>query len=386
MIIMSIMIRKPPPTSLYIHIPWCVKKCPYCDFNSHALKTELPESDYIQQLMIDLDQICTEVGDRPIRSVFFGGGTPSLFSPKSIGQIIERSQKRLNFESNVEITMETNPGTVEYHRFSDYRLAGVNRISLGAQSFQDEKLEKLGRIHQAADLEMAIEKMVRAGFHNFNLDIMYGLPEQTLEDALYDLERAVAFSPSHLSWYHLTMEPNTAFYKNPPALPKDDAVFDMQQRGQAFLKSSGFEQYEVSAYAKNGQICTHNTHYWEFGDYIGIGAGAHGKITCVETQTITRHQKYPHPKDYLKAITKTFKSQRLSSQALPFEFMLNALRLTQGVPWRLFEERTFLPQSVLEERRRGLVTTGLLVDDEHQLKTTEQGFRFLNDVMMAFLD
>ncbi|MCV6606305.1 MAG: radical SAM family heme chaperone HemW, partial [Porticoccaceae bacterium] len=289
-----------PPLSLYIHIPWCVRKCPYCDFNSHTAGGELPEADYVAALLADLKNDLSYVQGRRIHSIFFGGGTPSLFSPRAIQQILDGVAREIGFDSNIEITLEANPGTFEQQKFADFRAAGVNRLSIGIQSFDDLHLQQLGRIHSAREAHSVASMARAAGFDNFNLDLMHGLPGQSLDDALNDLRRAIAIEPNHLSWYQLTIEPNTAFYRQPPKLPEDsvlEAVFD---HGQQLLADSGFEQYEVSAYARDGQASSHNLNYWQFGDYLGIGAGAHGKVTLAQKQQVIRSRKTRAPKDYLQ--------------------------------------------------------------------------------------
>jgi len=286
------------PLSLYIHIPWCIQKCPYCDFNSHALKEALPEDAYIQTLLRDLEEDLTLAQNRPLKSIFFGGGTPSLFSPKSIEKILTGVNAHLKFEPNIEITLEANPGTLEHKSFKAYKSAGINRVSLGAQSFQDEKLQALGRIHNAKNIANAINLIIEADL-NFNIDLMYGLPKQTIQDVLFDIRTALSFSPPHLSWYHLTIEPNTVFHHRPPPLPEHDTVYEMQTLGYQCLKDAGLKQYEVSAFAKPGFACQHNLNYWEFGDYLGIGAGAHSKITDLSTLEVKRFAKTRYPKSYL---------------------------------------------------------------------------------------
>ncbi len=374
------------PLSLYVHIPWCIKKCPYCDFNSHAIQGELPEKEYIETLLRDLKQDLHLVQGRPIKSIFFGGGTPSLFSPKSIGEILEKINAHLNFAPNLEITLEANPGTIEHAIFSDYKLAGITRISLGAQSFQDDKLVQLGRIHTAAETARAIESIVAANFNSFNIDIMYGLPNQTPSDALYDLKTALSFSPPHLSWYNLTIEPNTIFHHKKPVLPADDTIGEMEQAGLNYLTLHNFLQYEVSAFSKPGHQCQHNLNYWTFSDYLGIGAGAHAKITDLQTGIITRYWKTRYPKSYLEPNHVLLGgSQVIPSKEVPLEFMLNALRLTDGTSIQEFESRTGLSittiMPILEEAK----TKGLLVMTENQkIQTTNLGKKFLNDLLGLF--
>lgn len=384
---MRISIDHPPPLSLYIHIPWCVRKCPYCDFNSHAAKAALPEDQYIAALLDELDTHLPFIKDRPLTSLFFGGGTPSLFSAHAIERILEGITTRLSLEKDIEVTLEANPGTVDQSRFQGFRQAGINRLSLGIQSLQDEKLKALGRIHDAASAMQAITIAKKAGFTNFNLDLMYGLPNQSIAQALQDIKTALSFEPTHFSWYQLTIEPNTLFYHQTPTLPLDDMIWDMQLAGLDHLLRAGFHQYEVSAFATPGRQCNHNRNYWEFGDYLGIGAGAHSKITDTLTGSMIRYAQVRHPKDYLDPIKRQHQtSNRLSESDLIFEFMLNALRLTDGVPSTLFTERTGLPleqikPTLVEARKRGL-----MLDDPTHLCTSTLGKRFLNDVVALFLE
>lgn len=374
------------PLSLYIHIPWCVRKCPYCDFNSHTARNEVPEDLYIQRLMQNLDAQLPTLGARPLLSIFFGGGTPSLFSPQAIEKILQGVQQRIRFVSDIEITLEANPGTVDEQRFAGFRQAGVNRLSIGVQSLQDEKLHALGRIHNREYALRAVDAAKKAGFDNFNLDFMHGLPGQSLEDALQDLQDALAFQPPHLSWYQLTIEPNTLFHHHPPKLPEDETLWNIQEQGKKILDRAGLQQYEISAYAQSGRECTHNRNYWEFGDYLGIGAGAHSKITDREKNIITRHSQVKNPKDYLDPEKKLVSSEnQVTKKDLCFEFMMNALRLTRGVEARLFTERTGLELSVLEPVLSFAKEKKLMVDDESRLAATELGQRFLNDVIGLFL-
>ncbi|OGT69295.1 MAG: YggW family oxidoreductase [Gammaproteobacteria bacterium RIFCSPHIGHO2_12_FULL_45_9] len=372
--------------SLYIHLPWCVRKCPYCDFNSHENKQPLPEAQYIAALLQDLDEHVATIQHRPLMSIFFGGGTPSLFSANAIGQILHGVDTRLTIRPETEITMEANPGTVEQKRFQDFRLAGVNRLSLGIQSLQDPKLKLLGRIHDSETALRAIAQAKAAGFRSINLDLMFGLPTQSTADALADLQLALAQEPDHLSWYQLTIEPNTVFHRYPPTLPVDDVIWDMQLQGQDLLGKQGFKQYEVSAYSRPQHECQHNRNYWEFGDYLGIGAGAHSKITQPEQGLITRHWQVKQPGDYLNSEKqKTANQVTLTEKDLIFEFMLNALRLTAGVPLHLFSERTRLALTTIEPVLSAAKRQGLLVDQSSRLCATELGKRFLNDVIQMFL-
>jgi len=382
------------PLSLYIHIPWCAKKCPYCDFNSYALgkasasERAIPETAYIEKLEQDLLQDLLYAFNRPLQSIFFGGGTPSLFSPISFEKILNFVGKRMAFASNIEITMEANPGTLEHKDFKDYKAAGINRISLGAQSFQDEKLKALGRIHQSKELYDALESLDKAELYNFNIDIMHGLPNQTLNDAIYDLEQALSFQPSHLSWYHLTLEPNTYFHKYPPILPSEDTTDIIQSEGLTLLKSRGYRHYEVSAFAKLGSESRHNLNYWTFGDYLGIGAGAHGKLSDPTQKVIYRTAKTRSPISYLNNQNDQLLSEfkMISESEYPFEFMLNALRLTdEAIPFVLFEERCFLSREVLFQRLTQAEKSGFLVVQSDSFILTEFGKRYLNDVIKLFL-
>ncbi len=374
------------PLSLYIHIPWCVRKCPYCDFNSHESRNEIPEDLYIETLLRDLDEQMIRLDNRPLVSIFFGGGTPSLFTPAGIDRIIQGVQQRINFTPKIEITLEANPGTVDETRFVGFRQAGVNRLSIGLQSLQDEKLKALGRIHNRDYALRAVDAAIKAGFDNFNLDLMHGLPGQSLDDALHDLQDALAFQPPHLSWYQLTIEPNTFFHHQPPVLPIDDVLWEIQEQGKSVLQQAGLNSYEISAYSRPGRECLHNTNYWEFGDYLGIGAGAHSKITDTEKQIITRHSQVKNPRDYLTPEKKLTASQHiLTEKDLCFEFMLNALRLTKGVSVDLFTERTGLEIKSLEPMLSFAKEKKLMVNQENILCATEIGQRFLNDVIGLFL-
>lgn len=375
-----------PPLALYVHIPWCVRKCPYCDFNSHAASPELPEDAYISALLSDLDQDLPYAQGRELTSIFFGGGTPSLFSAQALGRLLEGVQARIPFANDIEITLEANPGTFEQAKFVAYRTLGINRLSIGVQSFQPAKLEKLGRIHTGDEALRAAEMARRAGFDNFNLDLMHGLPDQSLDEALDDLRQAIALAPTHLSWYQLTLEPNTVFWNQPPELPEDDILWDIQEAGQALLAAQGYAQYEVSAYAKPGKQARHNLNYWSFGDFIGIGAGAHGKLTGLDG-SIRRTWKTRLPKDYLN-LAKPFKAgdKPLPAEELPFEFMMNALRLTEGVDAALFEARTGLPLASLADARREAEQKGLLRVEPARLVATPRGQLFLNDLLQLFLN
>lgn len=374
-----------PPLALYIHIPWCVRKCPYCDFNSHAAGPSLPEEEYVDALLADLDQDLGHVHGRELTSIFFGGGTPSLFSAKALARLLQGVQQRVPFASDIEITLEANPGTFEQAKFRDYRSLGINRLSIGVQSFQEAKLKALGRIHNGDEAIRAADMARAAGFDNFNLDLMHGLPEQSIEDALYDLRMAIAQGPTHLSWYQLTMEPNTVFWSQPPQLPEDDLLWDIQEAGQALLAAEGYAQYEVSAYARTGRQARHNLNYWSFGDFLGIGAGAHAKLSAPGGR-IVRSWKTRLPKDYLDPAKAFQAGERvLDAEELPFEFLMNALRLTEGAPAALFEQRTGLPLASLEQARREAEARQLLQSDPQRLVATAEGQLFLNDLLQHFL-
>ena len=382
-----------PPLALYVHMPWCVKKCPYCDFNSHGLRGEPPYAAYIETLLADLDADRTDFGSalhgRPIVSVFFGGGTPSLFTPELIDRFLDGARARIPFDDACEITLETNPGTVEHGRFDGYLAAGVNRISFGIQSFDDDKLKRLGRIHSATEAEAAVKSAQDAGVDNINLDLMYALPEQSLPGALADVDRAVALQPTHISHYQLTLEPNTAFAAHPPPLPDDDAAWAMQEACEARLAEAGYTQYEISAYARPNRQCEHNLNYWRFGDYLGIGAGAHGKMTDTTSSQVLRRWKTRHPNAYLEAAggpSRVGGHAAVDVAELPFEYMLNALRLIDGVPTSDFSARTGLPMDRIATRLADGRRRGWLEDDTQRLGTTPLGQRFLNDVIASFLD
>lgn len=377
-----------PPLSLYIHVPWCVKKCPYCDFNSHQLAGELPEKAYVDALLHDFQRELQVAGsERLIHSVFIGGGTPSLLSASAYQRLFAGLQAF--FADDIEITMEANPGTYEHDRFQAYLDAGVNRLSLGVQSFQDDKLNALGRIHCAQEAQQAIAAITKAGFGNINIDLMHGLPGQSLEDALYDLQQAIDLQPAHISWYQLTIEPNTVFYAKMPVLPPDETLWDIQEAGQTLLASAGFVQYEISAYSQPGRRSQHNLNYWQFGDYIGIGAGAHGKLTNAGSGQITRNWKTRMPRDYLAAdvnISGNFEAgQRvLAPDELAIEFMMNALRLHEGVDARLYSERTGQSLDSISKPLQLARQRGLLDARIDRLKPTPTGRLFLNDLLELF--
>ncbi|MFY1053682.1 radical SAM family heme chaperone HemW [Ectopseudomonas khazarica] len=374
-----------PPLALYIHIPWCVRKCPYCDFNSHAAGPTLPEEEYVDALLADLDSDLQHAHGRPLTSIFFGGGTPSLFSDRALGRLLEGVERRIAFADDIEITLEANPGTFEQAKFKGYRGLGINRLSIGVQSFQEAKLKALGRIHNGDEAIRAADMARAAGFDNFNLDLMHGLPEQSIEDALFDLRTAIAQAPTHLSWYQLTMEPNTVFWSQPPQLPEDDLLWDIQEAGQALLAAEGYAQYEVSAYARPGRQARHNLNYWTFGDFLGIGAGAHAKRSTPDGR-ILRTWKTRLPKDYLDPSKAYQAGERvLDAEELPFEFLMNVLRLTEGAPVELFSQRTGLPLAQLDGARREGERLGLLQADDRRLVATARGQLFLNDLLQLFL-
>jgi oxygen-independent coproporphyrinogen-3 oxidase len=374
-----------PPLALYIHIPWCVRKCPYCDFNSHAAGPMLPEEEYVNALLADLDIDLQHAHSRPLTSIFFGGGTPSLFSDRALGRLLEGVERRIAFAPDIEITLEANPGTFEQAKFKGYRSLGINRLSIGVQSFQEAKLKALGRIHNGDEAIRAADMARAAGFDNFNLDLMHGLPEQSIEDALFDLRTAIAQAPTHLSWYQLTMEPNTVFWSQPPTLPEDDLLWDIQEAGQALLAAEGYAQYEVSAYAQPDKQARHNLNYWTFGDFLGIGAGAHAKLSTPAGR-IQRTWKTRLPKDYLDP-AKAFQAgeRLLQADELPFEYLMNVLRLSEGAPAELFSQRTGLPLPQLEQARREAERLGLLQADDTRLVATAKGQLFLNDLLQQFL-
>ena len=374
-----------PPLSLYIHIPWCARKCPYCDFNSHEARSAVPEERYVSALIADLEQAVPAVWGRRVHSVFLGGGTPSLFSARSIDAILAAARARLALAADAEVTLEANPGTVEAGKFRDFASAGVNRISLGIQSFDSRHLAALGRIHDGGEARSAIEIAMR-NFGNVNLDLMYGLPGQTPEESAADIETALAFDPPHLSCYHLTIEPNTYFHRYPPRLPDDDATAAMQDAIESRLAAAGYEHYEVSAYARDRARCAHNMNYWQFGDYLGIGAGAHGKISFPDR--ITREVRVKHPERYLEAAERGAPIEErhdVAAEALGFEFMMNALRLNHGFPSRLFEERAGLPLTAVLRELAEAERRGLIERDHERIAPTPLGRRFLNDLLQLFL-
>ena len=377
-----------PPLSLYVHLPWCVRKCPYCDFNSHALRGAVPEAEYVAALLYDLDQDLPRVVGRPIETVFFGGGTPSLFRPETIAAILDGIRQRLRLAPGAEITLEANPGSVERGRFAEYRAAGITRLSIGVQSFNAGHLQALGRIHSAGEALRAAEEAHAAGLANFNLDLMYGLPQQSLIEAVADVEQATALSPAHISHYQLTLEPNTLFYARPPRLPDEELIWEMQQQCQARLAQSGYRQYEISAYAGNGRECRHNLNYWRYGDYLGIGAGAHAKLSDAQADRITRLSKAKHPTEYLRAagsLAGVSGLKDVTGDERMFEFMLNRLRLLEGFGSADFESATGLafsqPLGILERAQ----ARGLIKMTNGQWKPTLLGHAHLNDLQVEFL-
>jgi putative oxygen-independent coproporphyrinogen III oxidase len=374
-----------PPLALYVHFPWCVRKCPYCDFNSYALAGELAEQPYLARLARDLEAQAGQVRERPVESVFFGGGTPSLFSARAIGEVLALARRHLSLLSDAEVTLEANPGTIERGAFAEYRAAGVTRVSLGAQSFAAQTLQALGRIHSPLETRRAAEELHAAGLTNFNLDLMYALPGQDVAAALQDVEEALALSPAHVSHYQLTLEPGTLFAARPPALPDDDAAAHMLAACAGRLGEAGFAHYEVSAYALPGHECRHNLNYWRFGDYLGCGAGAHGKLTVPLHGEIVRTTQQREPRRYLAAADTALARRVVPQRELPFEFMLNALRLTAGFERRTFSERTGLSWQRIAPPVAAALGRGLLAPTENGYRPTPLGLRFLNDVLLLFM-
>ncbi len=375
-----------PPLSLYIHVPWCVRKCPYCDFNSHQRDGELPEADYVDALLADLRADAHFSQGRKLQTIFIGGGTPSLFSAAAYERLLAECDKLIPFASDIEITLEANPGTAEQQKFIGFRAAGINRLSIGVQSFDAARLKQLGRIHDGGEALRAADFARKAGFDNFNLDLMFGLPDQDTAQALLDLQTALACAPTHISWYQLTIEPNTEFFSRPPVLPQDDAIAEMQDAGMELLQRHGYARYEISAFSQRGRQARHNLNYWEFGDYLGIGAGAHGKVTIPDKQQILRTRKTRMPAHYLDPAREfTTESGAVPQAELPFEFMMNALRLSTGVPTQSYAERTGLPLASVDPALASLRQRGLLSADPDLIQPTPQGLLFLNDVLLAFL-
>lgn len=377
-----------PPLSLYIHLPWCARKCPYCDFNSHEQRDALPERDYAQALLRDLEHDLPRIWGRRIVSIFIGGGTPSLFSPEAVNELLSGVRARVNLLPDAEITLEANPGSSEYAKFAEFRAAGVNRLSIGIQSFNDDHLRALGRIHGRREAIAAAEAAHYAGFDNFNLDLMYALPGQNTEQALADLNTAVALEPAHISHYQLTIEPNTFFHSHPPVLPDDDAAWTMQEHCQQRLAERGYQHYEISAYAQAGRRCKHNLNYWEFGDYLGIGAGAHGKITDAQQQSITRLWKIKQPRAYMDGVAAAKHvggEQQLTPYDALLEFMMNALRLSEGFSLESFAAHTGLPLAWVEAPLRDAVARGLIEWSGSHVRPTPHGARLLNDLLQLFM-
>lgn len=374
-----------PPLSLYIHVPWCVRKCPYCDFNSHAVRSDIPEQAYIDRLIQDLELETASVQGRELHSIFIGGGTPSLLTAQAMDDLLNRVDRLLPFQSDLEITMEANPGTFEQERFAGFKAAGVNRLSIGVQSFNPKHLQTLGRIHSPSEAIKAAKAARQLGFERMNLDLMHGLPDQTPDESMNDLKQAIELNPDHLSWYQLTIEPNTEFFSKPPALPQEEALWEIQQQGQEHLAAAGFTQYEISAYAKSHQSrARHNINYWQFGDYIGIGAGAHGKITFPEDDKIVRRWKQRSPKQYLNAINIVGGESVIEREDRGFEFMMNALRLIDGVERSRLTERTGLSESEIQTAVERATQSGLLSTGD-RFAATEKGQLFLNDLIEIFL-
>jgi putative oxygen-independent coproporphyrinogen III oxidase len=372
-----------PKLSLYVHIPWCVQKCPYCDFNSHALKGEVPHQAYVEHLLADLDNDLALTSGRPLHSIFIGGGTPSLLSAEAMQTLMDGIRDRFDLEPYAEVTMEANPGTVEAERFLAYQQAGINRISIGVQSFNEHQLKRLGRIHCADEARRAAGLAEQLGLTSFNLDLMHGLPEQTLDEALNDLEQAILLNPPHLSWYQLTIEPHTLFGSRPPPLPDDELLWQIYQQGHQRLTAAGYRQYETSAYAKEGYQCRHNLNYWRFGDYLGIGCGAHGKLSLSDGN-ILRTVKTRHPSGYMKG---QYLQQQYNVEPsdLPFEFMMNRFRLFEAAPRADFSHLTGLKEDVIRPQLDQAVANGYLTETPTEWQVTERGKLFLNDLLTLFL-
>ncbi|MBT2151307.1 radical SAM family heme chaperone HemW [Pseudoalteromonas tetraodonis] len=375
-----------PPLSLYVHVPWCVQKCPYCDFNSHGQKGDIPEAEYVQHLIDDLKADLHLVQGRKIHSIFIGGGTPSLLTGAAYTRLLKEVDSLIGLSDNCEITLEANPGTVETGRFKDYVKAGINRISIGVQSMQNDKLKALGRIHGADEASYAAQQANEAGLNSFNLDLMHGLPGQSLDDALSDLKQIIALNPPHISWYQLTIEPNTQFASKPPTLPQDETLWDIQEQGQALLAQAGYQQYEISGYAKPGYQCQHNLNYWRFGDYLGIGCGAHGKVTDAKTGVITRTEKVKHPRGYMDIIKPyQYKSWQVEQDDLAFEFFMNRFRLIEPCPINDFNALTQQPLQSQQHALDKAINAGLLTKTDSHWHVTLQGQRFLNDLLALFV-
>jgi putative oxygen-independent coproporphyrinogen III oxidase len=375
-----------PPLSLYIHIPWCIKKCPYCDFNSHAIKSSLPEDEYVDALLNDLTSDLQLYNiSRRIHSIFIGGGTPSLFSPESIDRLLRGIEQQVELNDDVEITLEANPGTFESQKFSEFRALGINRLSIGIQSFNDNLLKKLGRVHSARDAIMAAEIAHQAGFENFNLDLMFGLPGAGPDSSQTDIEIAISLNPAHISFYQLTLEPNTWFYKFPPKLPNDEAIFRTQTACQKILSDHGYQQYEVSAYSREGLRCRHNLNYWQFGDYLGIGAGAHGKIARDLPQHIIRTFKPKNPEQYLGGSHKNTAAGVISIVDLPLEFIMNHLRLKQGFTLEAYQSTTGLSIDSLDPALSICLKQNLIIHQNNHYYCSEKGWNFLDSILEKFM-
>ncbi|HEM6923370.1 TPA: radical SAM family heme chaperone HemW [Providencia rettgeri] len=375
---------KQPPLSLYVHIPWCVQKCPYCDFNSHTLKGEIPQMEYVEHLLADLDIDAQLIGARPVKTIFIGGGTPSLLTAESMQALMDGIRQRIQLDVQAEVTMEANPGTVEADRFAGYQAAGINRISIGVQSFGNDKLITLGRIHGADEAKRAAQLATNLNLRSFNLDLMHGLPSQTRNEGLSDLRQAIELAPPHLSWYQLTIEPNTQFGSRPPTLPDDDTLWDIYTEGHKLLSAAGYQQYETSAYAKPGYQCEHNLNYWRFGDYLGIGCGAHGKITF-EDGRILRTVKTKHPRGYMEG-RYIHQSYDVDTKDRPFEYFMNRLRLLEAMPRDEFTQYTGLPESTVRPAIDEALTKGYITETDNEWQITEHGKLFLNSLLELFLD
>jgi putative oxygen-independent coproporphyrinogen III oxidase len=376
-----------PPLSLYVHLPWCVRKCPYCDFNSYEARGRIADDAYVEALLRDLDAEAHLAQGRPVDSIFIGGGTPSLFSGRAIMRLVAGIRSRVDVSRAAEITLEANPGAVEAGRFADFRSAGVDRLSIGVQSFRDSRLTVLGRAHDGRDALQAVEIAARAGFTNVNLDLMYALPGDDAAGALEDLAIAVDLAPAHLSWYQLTLEPNTAFHRRPPVLPTDDSVAEIESVGRALLARRGYRRYEISAYAQPGRRCVHNLHYWRFGDYVGIGAGAHGKVTLPADGSVRRRAKTRNPRTYMEragTLPAVAEERITAREQLVLEFMMNALRLTDGVDVECFENRTGQPRAAISEAVTEATRRGWMCEESGTLKPTEKGLEVLNSLLLLF--
>ena len=373
-----------PPLSLYIHIPWCVQKCPYCDFNSHGQNGELPQQEYVDALLADLRNDLHYVQGRKIHTIFIGGGTPSLFDAAQIERLLTGVNGMIPFSEQIEITMEANPGTLEHDDFEAYSKAGVTRLSIGVQSFSTDKLNLLGRIHGKDEAQIAARKAQSSGYRSFNLDLMHGLPNQSFEEAMADIDTAAKLSPPHLSWYQLTIEQNTLFHSKPPQLPDDEALWHIYEQGQKKLADLGYEQYEISAYAKPGFQCQHNINYWQFGDYLGIGCGAHGKVTLLQQNQILRTVKIKHPKGYLAADEYTFDTIEVTENERPLEYLMNRFRLMSAIPKAEFEQRTGLSHRVIAQGIEKAKNKTLLIENETHWELTAKGKMFVNELLSQF--